>query len=405
MRTFLKSFTSSAPHLAELYMDLQSKAVLHGRDNPFPIPPHMFNDESLQSLRFVKFNHVHIRQPHTFIWPNLRRIELTESRSWASPTSFVAFFSGVPLLEEFVSRNNELSRGEGSWVNATHVSDLPPLRSVTMEHLKVLKLHGPYRDMFLALATLNIPCTALVSLTLSGIWLADNQEAKMRIVHEAVQAHFAQATEDGAYFDSVAFDGRTMSASRPVQGVLSRCLPTSFTLSIPLLQYTDHDPSNDRQLLETSFAHPIFYRATSLTIQSLDKCGTSGSPHRLDSFYFDELRRIFELYAHVHTLKVIGEDVCSYVANIVLPDGQRPPNLTVLRIYGAQFTSVAAPPEANLVLAAVLLPCLLRLGETFELLHLHGCALGEKDVRMLREGLGEGRLSLVDNHSGIGGQR
>ncbi|VDC03475.1 unnamed protein product [Peniophora sp. CBMAI 1063] len=395
VKTFLEDFQPlSAPHLTELSMDLQMWFNTRARDT-IPIPPHMFNGEPLRLLRSVKFNAVYMRQPQTFIWPALCCIELTDSRIWTHPDNFVPFFSGVPLLEELTSRNDGQARSSANWSNATPVQDLPPLRSVPMKHLKALTFHGPYRDMFLALAILDLPSSALLSFTLSGIWFADDQEEKVRIMHEAVQVHFAQAMQAGAYFDNITFDGRTMSATHPVQDSLSAHLPPSFTLSIPLLEYDDHDPGSQALELEALFAYTVFTRASTLTIHSVDRCGVRGAAHRLDSFYHEELEHMLALYVDVQALHVTGEDVCNCVANVLIQNELVPPNLAVLRMHGALFFSGAAH-ETNFVSTPLLLSSLLRLSERFKRLELERCELGEADVQQLREGLGEGRLSVMD---------
>ncbi|KZV65161.1 hypothetical protein PENSPDRAFT_655973 [Peniophora sp. CONT] len=403
IRYFLRNWEIlSAPlHLEDLRMDLQWEA---GVTNIFvELPRKVFHGQPLEKMRSVRFNYVLMRSPRTFIWPALRFAEFTNSQAWDSAASFVAFFSGVPLLEDFKFTRNYGGTGGGlPALDTTGINGLPPLRSVPMPKLKSFQLHGPYYDIFFTLALLEIPCFALVSLTLTGRWLAEYAKEKLQIMHDALTVHFARAEKADVHFDSVIFDGRTMVAAhypRP-ENISMAILPPSFTLSI--IPDAELQPDKTCRNFNMLCTHPVFTDTFNLTIlwppENVDEANRTPLYDR--KLHGGEIRRAFDLYTRFNTLTLRGYLLCllfchSHLHSMALS------NFTTLRLVGVGLSSDFEDQE-SCIMIHVLLRGLKHISDRVKRLELERCTIGVADILALQEGLGEGVLSLIG--SGPDGQ-
>ncbi|KZV61131.1 hypothetical protein PENSPDRAFT_659102 [Peniophora sp. CONT] len=378
-----------APQLEDLWMDLPP-CNPHGF---LKFPCEMFRGQVLEKLHSVAFNDVLLQNPCTLVWPALRSACFTNSQVWDTADSFVAFFSGMPCLEDFKLTRRHRAIRRMYERDSTSVQSLPPSRSVPMVNLKSFILHGLSLDIFLTLALLQIPFSALVSLTLFGRWNVEDSRAKLKIMHAALRDHFAAAVQADVHFDSVVFANRAMTAACNPQNNSTTLLPAAFTLDIPS-DDARLEPIGSRSL-GMLCSHPVFARAAHLTIRSpADDPKIHGNAHILshirESLSIPELEHILELYSEVRTLVVEGAAVRRLVGGFLIPEGRGPLKLTVLRLRDARLYSKSFF-DMNTISTPQLLRTLRRLRtKKLERLELERCILKEVDVRTLRRILGEG---------------
>ncbi|VDC03473.1 unnamed protein product [Peniophora sp. CBMAI 1063] len=395
IRSFLRKLENlNAPQLEDLRMDLQWESDVA---NIFvEVPRKVFGGHSLERLRSARLNYVLLRSPRTFVWPALREAELTNSQAWDSSASFIAFFSGVPLLEDFKFTRNYGGTGGGlPALDTTSVDGLPPLRSIPLVNLKSFVLHGPYYDIFFTLALLGIPCTTSISLTLTGRWIAEFAKQKLQIMRDALAVHFALAAQADTSFDSVTFTGRVMSAKSLVSSSTrsTDVLPSTFSISI----IPDEDILSGRaelEALDTLASHPVFTRTPNLTLKfPTDDQDDGTRTHFTNCLKLAEIRHICELFTSFKTLSLHGTYLCGLFCHSILHKTTMT-SLRTLRLVGVEL-SQNWEERKSCVMIDFILKGIRSLGERFERLELERCIVREADLWELRKGLRRGGMLVL----------